>query len=198
MTSCPEPVVRYVLGICPLGALLVAGDAGGITALSMADDHDACAADLGTRIRAEPDPDHAQLGQWLDLVTAFLEHPVSAPVLPLAPVGTPFQRRVWSALQAIPVGTTTTYTELAASLGSPGSVRAVATACAANPIAVLIPCHRVVRADGALAGYRWGLDRKRVLLAREARAHPRPALQLQGSTSPGHNGGDDRPPGLLG
>jgi AraC family transcriptional regulator of adaptative response/methylated-DNA-[protein]-cysteine methyltransferase len=82
--------------------------------------------------------------------------------------GTAFQRRVWEALQKIPAGTTATYTDLAKRMGSPDSVRAVASACAANPIAVAIPCHRVVRRDGGLAGYRWGVERKRALLEREA------------------------------
>ncbi|MEO7136160.1 MAG: methylated-DNA--[protein]-cysteine S-methyltransferase, partial [Gemmatimonadales bacterium] len=83
--------------------------------------------------------------------------------------GTAFQRRVWQALQEIPVGSTVSYTEIAARIGSPKAVRAVAQACAANPLAVAIPCHRVVRNDGAISGYRWGVERKRVLLEREAR-----------------------------
>lgn len=89
--------------------------------------------------------------------------------------GTPFQRRVWSALLRIPAGTTRTYAEIARSIGMPRGARAVARACASNPLAVLIPCHRVVRADGGLGGYRWGLERKRRLIAREARQAARAA-----------------------
>ena len=90
--------------------------------------------------------------------------------LPLAPTGTPFQRRVWDALARIPAGRTATYAEVAAAIGSPAAVRAVAQACASNALAVAIPCHRVVRSDGALSGYRWGVDRKRALIERERSA----------------------------
>jgi AraC family transcriptional regulator of adaptative response/methylated-DNA-[protein]-cysteine methyltransferase len=98
----------------------------------------------------------------------LVEDPRRASTLPLDVRGTAFQERVWRALTTIPAGTTTTYSELARALGSPSSARAVARACATNRIAVAIPCHRVVRTDGAPAGYRWGIERKRSLLAREA------------------------------
>jgi AraC family transcriptional regulator of adaptative response/methylated-DNA-[protein]-cysteine methyltransferase len=89
--------------------------------------------------------------------------------LPLDLRGTPFQRRVWQALRTIPLGETASYAEIARRIGAPKSARAVAAACRANPVAIVIPCHRVVRQDGSLAGYRWGITRKRALLAREAR-----------------------------
>jgi AraC family transcriptional regulator of adaptative response/methylated-DNA-[protein]-cysteine methyltransferase len=105
---------------------------------------------------------------WADAYIAFLEQPTRDFDVPLAPQGTPFQLRVWQALRKIPLGTTTTYAALAASMGlAPTAVRAVGGACAANPIAVAIPCHRVLRSDGGLGGYRWGLERKQALLARE-------------------------------
>ena len=101
---------------------------------------------------------------------AFAEAPRGTFTLPLDVLGTAFQRRVWEALTRIPPGATATYTEIAGVIGAPRSVRAVAAACAANPVALAVPCHRVVRTDGALAGYRWGLARKRALIDREAGA----------------------------
>ena len=100
-------------------------------------------------------------------VVGFVEAPQIGLDLPLDVRGTAFQRRVWNALQQIPAGSTASYTEIAARIGAPRSVRAVAQACAANPLAVAIPCHRVVRQDGALSGFRWGVERKRTLLQRE-------------------------------
>ena len=112
----------------------------------------------------------ARFEELMAKVVAFLEAPGRSLDLPLDPRGTVFQRRVWQALRTIPAGETTTYAFVAGRIGSPTSVRAVARACAANAIAVAIPCHRVVRADGALSGYRWGVERKRVLLERESAA----------------------------
>ncbi len=103
-------------------------------------------------------------------VVGFVENPSVGLHLPLDVRGTAFQRRVWEALREIPVGTTATYTDIAERIGSPRSVRAVARACATNNIALAIPCHRVVRTDGSLAGYRWGIERKRELIEREAKA----------------------------
>ena len=102
------------------------------------------------------------------IVIAFIETPKAGLDLPLDVQGTAFQQRVWSALRTIPVGTTASYADVAQAIGSPKSVRAVAQACAANALAVAIPCHRVVRTDGSLSGYRWGIDRKRQLLESEA------------------------------
>ena len=105
-------------------------------------------------------------------VIGFVESPRIGLDLPLDIRGTVFQRRVWKALQEIPIGSTASYSEVAKKVGAPGSARAVAQACAANRLAVAIPCHRVVRNDGGLSGYRWGVERKRKLLAREARTLP--------------------------
>ena len=110
----------------------------------------------------------ADYGNVIAGVVALVEMPKLGLDLPLDVRGTPFQRRVWQALCGIPAGATASYAEIAREIGSPGSVRAVAGACAANPIAVAIPCHRVVRSDGKLSGYRWGIERKRALLDREA------------------------------
>ena len=103
-------------------------------------------------------------------VTRFVDKPTEGLDLPLDLRGTPFQRRVWEALRAISVGTTVTYSELANSIGAPNAVRAVAGACAANPIAFAVPCHRVVGSDGDLTGYYWGVERKRELIKKEATA----------------------------
>src|SRR5207245_8403674 len=108
-----------------------------------------------------------RLRPWVRDLLAVLAGSRSAPDLPLDVQATAFQARVWQALRAIPRGTTRSYQEVAASLGNPGAARAVARACATNPVAVLIPCHRVIAQDGSLAGYRWGLERKRALLERE-------------------------------
>jgi len=106
--------------------------------------------------------------QLVARVVGFVEAPASSLDLPLDVRGTAFQQRVWQALQEIPAGSTESYTDIARRIGAPKAVRGVATACAANPVAVAIPCHRVVRSDGTLAGYRWGVERKRALLEREA------------------------------
>lgn len=163
--------IRYAVGQCSLGALLVARSPAGLCAINLGDDADALAAGLLTaHPQARPDTDDSALAQ----VAAFIDRPGSALALPLAPQGTPFQLRVWQALAQIAPGHTLSYTELAQRIGAPRAVRAVAGACAANPLAVAIPCHRVLRRDGALAGYRWGEARKRALLEREARLGSQP------------------------
>ncbi len=167
----PHTEIRYAVGQCSLGALLVARSPAGLCAISLGDDADALAAGLLTaHPQARPDTDDSALAQ----VAAFIDRPGSALALPLAPQGTPFQLRVWQALAQIAPGHTLSYTELALRIGAPRAVRAVAGACAANPLAVAIPCHRVLRRDGALAGYRWGEARKRALLEREARLGSQP------------------------
>ena len=120
--------------------------------------------------RAELIGGDAEFEQLVARVVGFVEAPALGLDLPLDVRGTAFQQRVWQALRQIPAGRTASYAEIARRIGAPASVRAVAQACGANPLAVAIPCHRVVRNDGALSGYRWGVDRKRALLAREARA----------------------------
>jgi AraC family transcriptional regulator, regulatory protein of adaptative response / methylated-DNA-[protein]-cysteine methyltransferase len=152
-----------------LGAILVTSSEKGVASILIGDDPDALVRDLQDRF-----PNAALVGgdsvyeQLVARVVGFVEEPSLGLELPLDVRGTAFQQRVWQALRTIPVGTTATYTDIARKIGSPKSVRAVAGACAANAIAVAIPCHRVVRNDGSLSGYRWGVERKRILIDREA------------------------------
>jgi AraC family transcriptional regulator of adaptative response/methylated-DNA-[protein]-cysteine methyltransferase len=160
--------IRFAIGACSLGAILVAATEQGICAILMGDDPDTLARDLQDRFpHAQLEGADAQFDQTVALVVGFVEAPQLGMALPLDVRGTAFQQRVWEALRAIPAGVTVSYAELAARVGMPTGARAVAGACAANPVAVAIPCHRVVRIDGALSGYRWGVERKRILLARE-------------------------------
>jgi AraC family transcriptional regulator of adaptative response/methylated-DNA-[protein]-cysteine methyltransferase len=161
--------IRFAIGECSLGAILVAATEKGICAILIGDDPDLLARDLQDRFP------HAQLegadpafDKTVATVVGFVEAPNIGMALPLDVRGTAFQQRVWEALRAIPAGVTVSYAELAARIGVPTGARAVAGACAANPVAVAIPCHRVVRNDGNLSGYRWGVERKRILLDREA------------------------------
>jgi AraC family transcriptional regulator, regulatory protein of adaptative response / methylated-DNA-[protein]-cysteine methyltransferase len=163
--------IRFAIGQCSLGAILVAQSERGICAILMGDDPDALAHDLQDRFpRARLIGGDAAFEQLVARVVGFVEAPGLGLALPLDVRGTAFQQRVWQALQQIPAGRTASYTEVAQRIGSPKSVRAVAQACGANALAVAIPCHRVVRNDGALSGYRWGVERKRALLKREAAA----------------------------
>ncbi|MBP7394230.1 MAG: bifunctional DNA-binding transcriptional regulator/O6-methylguanine-DNA methyltransferase Ada [Zoogloea sp.] len=161
--------IRFAIGQSTLGAILVAASPRGVCAIALGDDPEQLARDLQNRfpharlIGAERD-----FEDWVARVVGFVEAPGSGLELPLDIRGTAFQQRVWQALRAIPPGTTLSYTELARRLGVPQSCRAVASACAANPLALVIPCHRVVRSDGGLAGYRWGVERKGELIKREA------------------------------
>lgn len=163
-----QQTIRFAIGQCALGAILVAQSARGLCAILLGAAPQALMDDLRARFPAadllEGD---AAFAQVVAQVVAFVEAPRLGLDLPLDLRGTAFQQRVWRALQAIAPGTTQTYSELAHRIGAPRAVRAVASACAANPLAVAIPCHRVVRADGSLAGYRWGLARKQALLKRE-------------------------------
>ncbi|MEN3275566.1 MAG: AraC family transcriptional regulator [Massilia sp.] len=160
--------IRFAVGACSLGAILVAATGRGICAILMGDDPEPLVRDLQDRfpkaqlIGADPG-----FEQTVALVVGFVEAPRIGLDLPLDVRGTAFQQRVWEALRTIPAGDTVSYTELAHRIGSPAAVRAVAGACAANPVAVAIPCHRVVRTDGGLSGYRWGIERKAALIARE-------------------------------
>jgi AraC family transcriptional regulator, regulatory protein of adaptative response / methylated-DNA-[protein]-cysteine methyltransferase len=161
--------IDYSLGPCALGLALVAQQAGGLCAILLGDDADALRAELAARFpKAELQPHDAALAPALAALAALIDTPTLPWTLPLAPQGTDFQQRVWQALRSIPAGQTASYTDVATRLGSPQSVRAVAGACAANPLAVVVPCHRVIGRRGALTGYRWGVERKRALLAREA------------------------------
>jgi AraC family transcriptional regulator of adaptative response/methylated-DNA-[protein]-cysteine methyltransferase len=165
----PNETIRFAIGQSSMGAVLVAMSEKGVCAITMGEDPDALAKDLQDRFpRAEIiGADHA-FEDVVARVLALVETPSAGLDLPLDVRGTAFQQRVWQALRGIPRGATATYSEIAERIGSPASVRAVAQACASNRIAVAIPCHRVVRADGGLSGYRWGVARKRELLDREA------------------------------
>lgn len=162
--------IRYALGQAELGTVLVAATARGICAILLGDDPAALADDLCTRFpQARLQPADEGFGAWVDAVVALVDAPGEGGrfALPLDIQGTLFQRRVWEALRAIPAGSTVSYGELADRLGAPGAARAVAAACAANKLAVAVPCHRVVASGGSLSGYRWGVDRKRALLGKE-------------------------------
>ncbi len=167
--SAPALQIRYTIGTCTLGAILVASTPEGICAILLDDDPRALESDLRRRF---PQAALTGAGPQSDPVLARVVAQVEAPHigldLPLDMGGTAFQQRVWQALRRIPAGRTISYAALAAIAGVPKGARAVAAACAANALAVVIPCHRVVRSDGALSGYRWGVARKRMLLEREA------------------------------
>lgn len=163
--------VQYAIGACALGAILVARSPTGICAILLGDEPGRLAQEMRERFpQASPGGDDPALAALLATVASFVERPVLGLDLPLDIGGTTFQRRVWQAVRAIPAGRTMSYAGIAASIGAPRSARAVARACAGNTIAVAIPCHRVVRQDGAPSGYRWGDARRRALLAREALA----------------------------
>ena len=163
--------IRFAIGECSLGAILVAQSERGVCAILLGDDPDALARDLQDRFPKARliggDRDYEQL---VAQVVGFIEAPAIGLGLPLDVRGTAFQQRVWRALREIPAGSTASYSEIARRIGSPKATRAVAQACASNMLAVAIPCHRVVRNDGGLSGYRWGVQRKRALLEREAQA----------------------------
>jgi AraC family transcriptional regulator of adaptative response/methylated-DNA-[protein]-cysteine methyltransferase len=169
-TGAPNAEIRFAIGECSLGSILVATSAKGVSAILLGDDPDALARDLQDRFpRARLIGGDQDLKALVAKVVGFVEAPTASLDLPLDVRGTAFQHRVWAALRDIPPGSTASYAEIAKRAGSPGSVRAVAGACAANTLAVAIPCHRVVRSDGTLSGYRWGVARKRALLDREAK-----------------------------
>jgi AraC family transcriptional regulator of adaptative response/methylated-DNA-[protein]-cysteine methyltransferase len=159
--------LRYVTGECWLGSILVAAGRGGIAAILLGNGPGQLVRDLKRRFPGAAPAEAGELAGQVAAVIRFLEAPEAGLDLPLDPRGTAFQRRVWRAVETIPAGSTASYTEVATRAGVPASARAVARACAANPLAVAIPCHRVVRADGGLSGYRWGFARKRALLRRE-------------------------------
>jgi AraC family transcriptional regulator of adaptative response/methylated-DNA-[protein]-cysteine methyltransferase len=163
--------IRYAIRPCWLGSMLVAGSDVGLTAVLLGDDADALVRELRSRCpEAMPADDDARFARVVAAVACLVESPASRCEVPLAPRGTVFEQRVWEALRAIPAGATATYSEIAARIDAPGASREVGEACAANPLAVVVPCHRVVRKNGGLGGYRWGPRRKRALLAREAAA----------------------------
>jgi AraC family transcriptional regulator of adaptative response/methylated-DNA-[protein]-cysteine methyltransferase len=167
-------IVRFAIGQCSLGSVLVASSEKGVCAIFLGTDPETLVRELQDRFPKatliEGDRDYARV---VSRVVAFVERPRLGLNLPLDVQGTAFQQRVWQALREIPMGRTASYTDIAARIGNPKAVRAVAGACAANPIAVAIPCHRVLRHDGNLSGYRWGVGRKRSLLLRENGLKPR-------------------------
>lgn len=161
--------IRFAIGECSLGSILVAATDKGVCAILLGDDPDALARDLQDRFpRARLIGGDHEFERVVAAVVGFVEDPKLGLDLPLDIRGTAFQQRVWQALREIPAGRTVSYSDVAARIGAPRSTRAVAQAIASNRLAVAIPCHRVVRNDGALAGYRWGVERKRTLIEREA------------------------------
>jgi len=158
-----------------LGTLLLAARDERVVHISLGDSAAALVDDLGHRERHRPVPLREAaaddlLHGWIRQLGSHLDDGAALPPLPLAMTGTAFQQRVWDALRGVPAGQTVTYGALAQAVGRPGAVRAVGAACGANRIAVLIPCHRAIRADGTLGGFRWGLERKQALLDRERHA----------------------------
>ncbi len=161
--------ICFAIGQCSLGSILVAASTRGVCAIALGDDPEALARDLQDRFpKARLIGGDSAFECLVAKVVDFVEAPRLGLDLPLDVRGTAFQQRVWQALREIPAGVTLSYTDLAIRIGAPKAVRAVAHACAANALAIAIPCHRVVRNDGALSGYRWGVERKRALIDREA------------------------------
>ncbi|KQP15924.1 bifunctional DNA-binding transcriptional regulator/O6-methylguanine-DNA methyltransferase Ada [Pseudorhodoferax sp. Leaf265] len=165
----PNMRIRFAVGQCALGAILVAQSQRGVCAILLGDDAEQLVRDLQDQFpKAQLLGGDAGFEQLVAQVVGFVEAPALGLDLPLDVQGTAFQQRVWQALREIPPGATVSYAEVAARIGQPKAVRAVAQACGANRLAVAIPCHRVVRHSGELSGYRWGVERKRALLLREA------------------------------
>jgi AraC family transcriptional regulator of adaptative response/methylated-DNA-[protein]-cysteine methyltransferase len=184
--------IRFAVGQCSLGAILVASSKKGVVSILMGDDPEALIRMLQDRFPKAAligaDPAYEQL---IAKVVGVMEAPGVSLDLPLDVRGTAFQQRVWQALQKIPAGTTATYSEIARRIGLPKAIRAVAGACASNHIAMFIPCHRVIRSDGALSGYRWGLERKRALLVREqTRGRPSARSNRSRPAAVGRSAGD--------
>ena len=165
-------VIRFAVGECSMGSILVAASEIGLCAISIGDDPNALIQELQDRFsQAELVGGDRDFESIVAQVVGFVDRPSAGLELPLDVRGTAFQQRVWQLLCEIPCGQTTTYTEIAQRLGKPNAVRAVAGACAANHLAVAIPCHRVIRIDGSLSGYRWGIERKAALLEFEKKQH---------------------------
>jgi AraC family transcriptional regulator of adaptative response/methylated-DNA-[protein]-cysteine methyltransferase len=165
------PKTYFAIGSSSLGPVLVARSERGVCAILMGDDPSLLACDLQKRFpRTELIGRDGNCEQLAAKVARFIERPALGLDLPLNIRGSAFQQRVWQALRQIPVGSTASYTDIANQIRMPKSVRAVAQACGANPVALAVPCHRVVKSDGSLSGYRWGVERKRALLDREAHA----------------------------
>ncbi|MGJ0560047.1 bifunctional DNA-binding transcriptional regulator/O6-methylguanine-DNA methyltransferase Ada [Methylocystis sp.] len=164
----PCETIRFAIGQSSLGAVLVAASAKGVCAISLGDDPEELLRDLQDRFpRATLIGGDESFERYVTAAVSMVERPQSSFDLPLDMRGTAFQQRVWAALRDIPAGETASYADIAKRIGAPKATRAVAGACAANPVSLAVPCHRVVRSDGALSGYYWGVERKRELLERE-------------------------------
>ncbi len=164
----PKEEIHFAIDQCSLGKILVAQSEKGVCAILLGDATQTLTQELQSHFKKEQlIYSHEALESTLKKVAFFVDNPQSGLLLPLDIRGTDFQRLVWQALSKIGMGATATYAEVAASLDKPKAYRAVAQACAANVLAVAIPCHRVVRSDGDLAGYRWGVARKKILLQKE-------------------------------
>jgi AraC family transcriptional regulator of adaptative response/methylated-DNA-[protein]-cysteine methyltransferase len=162
--------ISYTIAPCALGRVLVAATKRGISAVYLGDrDSDLVAALRKEYPRAEIRSGSGEHANWVRAIVRHLAGTNPQLDLPTDVMATAFQRRVWEALRSIPLGSTRTYSEVARSIGQPSAIRAVARACATNPVSIVVPCHRVVRTDGSLAGYRWGIERKQTLLERERR-----------------------------
>lgn len=160
--------IGYTLADSPIGKVLVAATERGVSAVYFGEEDKKLLHELREEYpRAEIAPATEPFSAWVQAIVRHLEGKQPRLDLPLDVQATAFQRRVWQELQRIPYGATRTYSQIARALGRPRAVRAVARACATNPVSLLVPCHRVIRGDGSLAGYRWGLDKKEKLLARE-------------------------------
>ncbi|RLW68702.1 MAG: hypothetical protein B6D68_03140 [spirochete symbiont of Stewartia floridana] len=167
-------VIRFAIGECSLGVLLVAATGKGVCLISFHDNSEELIQDVEKRFASKTLVlENEELNPLIAQVLELIEHPGMGASFPLDAQGSAFQNRVWKALNEIPPGKTMSYSEIARSIGAPNSSRAVAHACAANPLAVAIPCHRALRSDGGLAGYRWGIERKRTLLDREKGYRPK-------------------------
>jgi len=162
-------IMWYAFATSRLGRIAVAGTDNGISAVRIGDDDEQLRNELNAMfLRTDLHEIEIHQNKYIDEVVKAVDTPTVQSHLPMDINGTTFQKRVWAALCDVPAGETATYTELAAKIGAPEAVRAVANACGANPVAVLIPCHRAVRSDGGLGGYRWGIERKKRLLEIEA------------------------------
>ena len=167
------PEIEFTFRDTSFGLALVAATARGLRAVLLGDERAALEADLRRRFSGvAPQAGGSMADRFADSVVKVTETPGAEVAIPLDLAGTDFQRLVWDALMRIPAGTTASYSAIAEHIGAPGAVRAVAQACAANSVAVIVPCHRAVRSDGTLSGYRWGVERKRRLLEHEAASLP--------------------------
>ncbi len=172
--------IHYAIADSPLGRVLVAATERGISAVYLGDSDKPLEAALRHEYpRAQLHRNANGLSTWVRTVVRHLSGAERQLDLPLDVQATAFQRRVWDALRAIPYGSTRSYSQIARTLGRPTATRAVARACATNPVSIIVPCHRVVREDGGLGGYRWGLERKRALLEQERRLAHSPARELK-------------------